>query len=55
MKSSESKIRSCFLVFVNLEKAFDQVSREVIYFTLRWKGDGELSNSFSVKVGVHQG
>ena len=64
-------------VFVDLEKAFDLVPREVIQFALRWKGvpeylvngvmslykgckttvsvDGELSSSFSVKVGVHEG
>ena len=81
------KIRSCFFIFVDMEKAFDQVPREVIFFALRRKGipefllDGvmflditavlvvlavitlktvvsvhrELSSSFSVKVGVHQG
>ena len=65
-----------FFVFVDLEKAFDRVPREVIRFALRRKGvpeylvnggmslyegcktavlvDGELSSSFSVKVGVHQ-
>ena len=65
----------CFM-FVDLEKAFDSVPREVIQFALRWKDvqeylvnevlslfkggetavsvDGELSSSFSVKVGVHQ-
>ena len=36
MKNSKPKIRSCFFIFVNLEKAFDRVSREVICFTLRW-------------------
>ena len=66
-----------FFIFVDLEKAFDQVQREVIRFALRQKGipeylvneimslckgrktavsvDRELSSSFSVKVGVHQG
>ena len=71
-----------FFIFVDLEKAFGWVSREVICFALRskrvpeylvnavlslYKGcktavsvngelsvDGELSSSFSVKVGVHQ-
>ena len=64
-------------IFVDLEKAFDWIPREVIRFALRQKGvpeylvnwvmslykgcktavsvDGELSSSFSVKVGVHQG
>ena len=37
LKNSEPKT-SCFFVFVDLEKAFDQVSREVIYFALRRKG-----------------
>ena len=76
MKNSKLKIESCFFVFVDLEKAFDWVPREVIQFALRQKGvpeylvdgvmplykgcktavsvDGELSSSFSVKVGVHQ-
>ena len=66
-----------FSVFADLEKAFDQVPREVICFVLGqkcvpeylvdvvislYKGyktavsvDGELSSSFSVKGGVHQG
>ena len=65
-----------FFVFVDLEKGFDRVPREVIHFPLRQKDapeylvnevmslykdcktavsvDGELSSSFSVKVGVHQ-
>ena len=38
MKESEPKIRSCLLIFVDLEKAFDQVLREVIRFALWWKG-----------------
>ena len=64
-------------LFVDLEKAFNRVPREVIRFALRQKGvpeylvneimslykgcktvlsvDWELSSSFSVKVGVHQG
>ena len=36
MKSSEPKIRSVF-IFVDLEKAFDQVPRDVICFALRQK------------------
>ena len=72
-----AKNRKLLFVFVDLEKAFDRVPREVIRFALRRKGvpeylvngvmslyegcktavlvDGELSSSFSVKVGVHQG
>ena len=72
-----AKNKNLFFVFVDLEKAFDRVPREVICFALRQKGipeylvngvmslykgcktavsvDGELSSSFSVKVGVHQG
>ena len=75
-KNSEPKIRSCFFIFADLEKAFYRVPGEVIRFTLRRKGipeyllhgamclykackttvsvDGELSSSFSVKVGVRQ-
>ena len=71
-----AKNKKLFFVFVDLEKAFDRVPREVIRFALRRKGvpeylvnggmslyegcktavlvDGELSSSFSVKVGVHQ-
>ena len=72
-----AKNKKLLFVFVDLEKAFDRVPREVIRFALRRKGvpeylvngvmslyegcktavlvDGELSSSFSVKVGVHQG
>ena len=77
MEKFRAKNKKLFFVFVDLEKAFDWVPREVIRFALRRKGvpeylvngvmslydccktavlvDGELSSSFSVKVGVHQG
>ena len=38
MKNSEAKIKSCFCTFVDLEKAFDCVPKEVIHFALRQKG-----------------
>ena len=36
------KIRSCFFIFVDMEKAFYQVRREVIFFALRRKGIPEF-------------
>ena len=33
-----AKNKKLFFVFVDLEKAFDQLPREVIHFALRWKG-----------------
>ena len=65
-----AKNRKLFLIFVDLENAFDRVPMEVIRFALRCKGVpeyfikvvkllpqlmGELSSSFSVKLGVNQG
>ena len=72
-----TKNKKLFFTFVDLEKVFDRLPREVIRFVWRQKGilkylvngvmslykgcktaasvDGELSSSFSVKVGVHQG
>ena len=64
-----AKNKKLFFLFVDLEKAFDRMPREVICFALRWKGGPEyLVNgvmslykgcktvvSVSVKVGVHQG
>ena len=57
--------KKLFFIFVDQEKAFDQVSREVTCFALRRKSDPEylvnvsvdrkLSSSFSVKVAIHQG
>ena len=38
VKHSEPKIRSCFFIFADLEKAFHRVPGEVICFTLRRKG-----------------
>ena len=38
MKNSELKIVVIFKIFVDMEKAFDQVPREVICSALSWKG-----------------
>ena len=69
--------KELYFVFVDLEKAFDRVPREVIWWALRQKGvmerevravmemyeevetsvklEGEMSEWFKIKVGVHQG
>ena len=50
--------------FFDLEKAFDRVPREVVWWALRYLGvdewigeviNGRESKAFNVKVGVHQG
>ena len=72
-----SKNKEPWMAFVDLEKAFDRVLCEVLWWSLRkmkvdeWlvriimsmydnvttaiKVDGNLSEEFEVKVGVHQG
>ena len=59
-----AKNKKLFFIFVDLEKAFDQVSREVTHLALvisfckscktAVSVDGELSSSSIVKAGVHQ-
>ena len=71
------KDKDLWLAFIDLEKAFDRVPREVLWWALRQSGveewliniiidmykdvttavlvNGEVSESFEVKVGVHQG
>ena len=72
-----AKNKKLVFIFVDLEKAFDRVPRDVIRFAFIQNGvpeylvngimslykgcktavlvDGELSISFSVKAGLHQG
>ena len=70
MENSEPKIGNCFLYLLTWKNAFDRVPVQVIRFALRRKGVpeyfikvvkllpqlmGELSSSFSVKLGVNHG
>ena len=47
--SEKSRVKNkLFFIFVDLEKSFDRVSREVIRFTLRWKGVSEVNGVVSL-------
>ena len=47
-EKSRVKNKKLFFIFVDLEKSFDRVSREVIRFTLRWKGVSEVNGVVSL-------
>ena len=68
MKNSEPKIRNCFLYLLTWKRCLIRCAKGSYLFCFEAKGcprifgkwsyvsvDRELSNSFSVKVGVHQG
>ena len=47
--SEKSRVKNKLLfIFVDLEKSFDRVSREIIRFTLRWKGVSEVNGIVSL-------
>ena len=47
--SEKSRVKNkLFFIFVDLEKSFDRVSREIIRFTLRWKGVSEVNGIVSL-------
>ena len=47
-EKSRVKNKKLFFIFADLEKSFDRVSREVIRFTLRWKGVSEVNGVVSL-------
>ena len=47
-EKSRVKNKKLFFIFVDLEKSFDRVSREIIRFTLRWKGVSEVNGIVSL-------